>query len=416
MSGRLESLRARTGEMVEALRALVSSESPSENLAALSATAAVLDTLGSDLLGRRPQLLTGAGAPVLRWELPGIGDHGEASEASEASEAGQSGEAGEAGEASEAPVLLLAHYDTVWPLGTLDRWPFSVTDGRATGPGAFDMKAGLVQSLFALATPSRRRPPVVLLVTSDEEIGSPYGQRLVEDEARRARAALVLEASVDGKLKTARKGVGNYRLEVTGRAAHAGLEPERGINALSAAARLVLALPDIARSQAGTTVTPTLASAGSAQNTVPATASVAIDVRAGTIAEQQRVDRALRSMEPGEGASLTVQGGINRPPLEEAASAVLFELAVRAARRCGIPEPGRAAVGGGSDGNFTAALGVPTLDGLGAVGAGAHAEGEYVVVAAMPERAALLAEMLEMLSDGAPASGRAQPVERGEES
>ena len=379
MAELVDLLRERTDEMLGALQALVDSESPSEDPGALAATAEVVAALGAALLGAPPERLDAAGGtPVLRWRRAAVGCPG--------------------GE----PVLLLCHLDTVWPLGTTARWPFAVADGRATGPGAFDMKAGIVQGLHALAAlamSGRPSPEVVVLVTSDEEIGSPAGRGVLEAEAADARAVLVLEASADGRLKTARKGVGTYQLLVTGRAAHAGLEPERGVNALTEAARLVLALEGLPAPERGTTVTPTLSRAGSAQNTVPAQASVTIDVRAATIAEQERVDAALRALPVGPGAQLQVLGGINRPPLEEAASDALFALAQQVAPRCGVPALERAAVGGGSDGNFTAAMGVPTLDGLGAVGAGAHAEGEHVVVAAMPERAALVAEVIAALAD-----------------
>lgn len=260
------------------------------------------------------------------------------------------------------------------------------------------MKAGIVQALFALADLVEAgfdHPPVVLLITADEEIGSPAGRTLVEAAAEGAGSVLVLEASADGGLlKTARKGVGNYRLHVTGRAAHAGLEPEKGSNALVALSRLILALDDVARPAVGTSVTPTLARAGSAQNTVPAEAWVAIDVRATTATEQQRVDTTLRGLSAPEDITVRFEGGMNRPPLEERMALDLFELAERAARRLGFPALLSAHVGGGSDGNFTAALGVPTLDGLGAVGGGAHAEGEYVLVTTMPQRAALLAGLI----------------------
>lgn len=370
-------LRSRTDEMVHALGALVMSESPSDDPAALSATAALIASLGTELLGSSPDLLDADGTPVLRWRLPGTGG------------------------AQGAPVLVLAHLDTVWPLGTAARWPFTVADGRATGPGVFDMKAGLVQglyALYALAAGGRPAPPVVLLVTSDEEIGSPSGRAVVEAEARQAGGVLVLEPSAGGHLKTARKGIGIYRLQVTGRAAHAGLEPEHGINALTEAALLVGSLSGIAWPEGGTTVTPTLARAGSTQNTVPATASVTVDVRAMSVSEQLRVDVALRGLQVGTGAALEVLGGTNRPPLEATASAGLFALAGEVSRVCGIPDLDGVAVGGGSDGNFTAALGVPTLDGLGAVGAGAHAEGEYVVVDELPVRATLVAELLAALA------------------
>jgi glutamate carboxypeptidase len=368
----LHDLTGQQPAMVDMLEALVASESPSEDPGMLAATADLVAELGERLLGVPAQRLGSAESPALRWELAPV-------------------------DCDVSPIVLLAHLDTVWPAGTSSRWPFTVEGDRATGPGAFDMKAGLVQAMYALAALARTdlaHPPVVLLVTSDEEVGSPTGRELVEACSRGACAVLVLEASADGALKVARKGVSNYRLLVTGRAAHAGLEPEKGVNALVAAAHLVLALDEISDPEVGTTVTPTLATAGSAQNTVPATARVAIDVRCSTSAEQDRVDRALRHLRTPTDAVIAVEGGVNRPPLEERASSELFDLAQRAARRCGLTPLRAARVGGGSDGNFTAALGVPTLDGLGAVGAGAHAEGEYVLTTAMPERAALLAALI----------------------
>jgi glutamate carboxypeptidase len=367
--GRLE---ARVGEMVELLDTLVSSESPSNDPVLLAATADLIADRGSCLLGTKPERITGPGAPALRWSLPGVRCDGR-------------------------PVLVLAHLDTVWPAGTIARWPFSVDGDRATGPGAFDMKAGLVQALFAVAALDETdldRPPVVVLVTADEEIGSPSGRDVIESVARDVSAVLVLEASETGRLKVARKGVSNYDLHVTGRSAHAGLEPEKGVNALVAAAGLVLAVEALGAQELGTTVTPTTATAGTTRNTVPATASVALDVRAATIAEQQRVDDGIRALRCDNGSALTIEGGVNRPPMEEESSSRLLALARRAAERCGLGAIDVARVGGGSDGNLTAALGVPTLDGLGAVGAGAHAEGEYVLVSSMPERAALLAALI----------------------
>jgi glutamate carboxypeptidase len=370
-------LSVRQEAMVELLEVLVASESPSDDPVRLAATTDLVAERGEALLGRAPERPASTGAPALRWTVPA---------------------AGADGTPDAGPVVLLAHLDTVWPAGTTGRWPFSVDGDRATGPGTFDMKAGLVQALFALAELDGSgwpHPEVVLLVTADEEIGSPAGRALVEAAAQGARAVLVLEASAPGgALKVARKGVSNYWLHVTGRAAHAGLEPERGINALVAAAHLVLALDGLADPGAGTTVTPTLARAGSAQNTVPASASVAVDVRASSVAEQTRVDAALRALTVPGGATVEVEGGVNRPPLEEALATDLLAVARRAAGRCGLTPLDAVRVGGGSDGNFTAALGVPTLDGLGAVGGGAHAEGEHVLVSTMPERAALLAALV----------------------
>ena len=375
----LTRLREQQDEMVTLLDALVSCESPSTDARRLADMAGLLAEHGTRLLGVPPDRTGPAEAPVLRWDLP-------------------------AQSCLADPVMLLGHLDTVWPAGTTERWPFSVDGDRATGPGAFDMKAGLVQALFALSelvATDTPRPPVILLITSDEEIGSDAGRPVLETAARGCSAVLVLEASLDGALKVARKGVGNYRLQVTGRAAHAGLEPERGVNALVAAAHLVLAVQDLAAPDLGTTVTPTLASAGTTQNTVPATASVALDVRASTIAEQQRVDDALQALATdGHGAAgVSVEGSLNRPPMEAAAAAELMDLAQRAAARCGLPPLSAARVGGASDGNFTAALGIRTLDGMGAVGGGAHAEGEWVLVPSMPERAALLASLITELGE-----------------
>jgi glutamate carboxypeptidase len=240
---------------------------------------------------------------------------------------------------------------------------------------------------------------VTLNITSDEEVGSPSSRALIEEEARGCRAALVLEPSANGALKTARKGTSMYRLLVEGRAAHAGLEPERGVNALIELAYQVQAIAALSDDVAGTSATPTTASAGTTMNTVPASAGVDVDVRAWTAAEQTRVHEALSQLRPRlPGASLHLTGGVNRPPLASERSETLADLADRCAERLGIRPLGRAEVGGASDGNFTAALGTPTLDGLGAVGGHAHAEGEYVETARMGERAELVCALLEQLT------------------
>ena len=363
----LERLRSRTVEMLDALRVLVEVESPSSDPAALAACAERLGGLGAELLGRAPDVVEVDGRRHLHWP------------------------------ARRAPrIALLGHYDTVWPLGTLAARPFGVDGDRVTGPGSFDMKAGLVQGLFALAELGEDGAAgVEILVTADEEIGSPSSRELIEALGRRAGAVLVLEPSVDGHLKTARKGVAGYALEVAGRAAHAGLEPERGVNALLEMAAQVLAAERVSRPALGTTVTPTRAGAGVADNMVPPSARVIFDVRALSVAELQRVDAAMRAATPvAAEATLTVSGGINRPPLEASASADLFSRAAAIAARLGLPPLEGRTVGGGSDGNLTAAAGAPTLDGLGAVGAGAHADDEHVVLSAMPERAALVAALI----------------------
>jgi len=293
--------------------------------------------------------------------------------------------------------VLLGHLDTVWPLGTLARWPFAISDDRVTGPGVFDMKAGIVQ-LFAALQSLAALDGVAVLVTTDEEIGSPTGEQVVVETCRDAAAVLVLEPSADGALKISRKGVGMFRLDIVGRAAHAGLEPHNGINATIEAAHAVLAAAALASPPAGTTVTPTVLAGGTTVNTVPAEASVAVDVRADTVAEMQRVASALASMSPQlPGASLTLVTRSLRQPLEPAMSAALFARAQRAAAELGIHPLDGVAVGGGSDGNITAGLGIPTLDGLGAVGGNAHAEGEWASVTAMSPRIALVAALVRNL-------------------
>jgi glutamate carboxypeptidase len=349
---------------------MVAIESPSADPAATAACAAHTAALAKRLLGADAEHCEAGGRVHLRWTF------------------------------GRPRVLLLGHLDTVWPHGTVARWPFEVTDGIATGPGAFDMKAGVVQGLHALSLLDDL-DGVVVLMTSDEELGSPTSRELIEETAQGLDATLVLEPSIDGALKTGRKGVSNYVLHVQGRASHAGLDPEKGVNALVELAHQVLRACDLARPEVGTTVTPTVAAAGTTGNVVPAAASMTLDVRAATDAEQQRVDAALRAVRPVLAeAGLRLEGEINRPALAESSSARLFATAQRLAGELGLPALQGRSVGGGSDGNFTAGLGIPTLDGLGAVGDGAHAEGEHVVVATMPERAALVAALLTELLDG----------------
>lgn len=291
-------------------------------------------------------------------------------------------------------ILLLGHLDTVHPIGTLKQAPFRVAGNRAYGPGVLDMKAGLVQALHATALAGCE--DVAVLVTSDEEVGTPASRDLIGRYARQAAAVLVLEASRGGALKTQRKGVSNYRLRLHGRAAHAGLDPQAGANTTLGLARAVLAAAALADPAAGTTVTPTMATSGTSANTVPDAAALAIDVRAQSVTEQQRVDAALRSlseMEPG--VSCVLDGGPNRPPMTKQSSTELFSLARDAANRLRLPPPRESAVGGGSDGNLTAALGVPTLDGLGAVGEGPHTRDEWVDLTQIPPRLALLTALLQ---------------------
>jgi len=354
--------------MSSMLADLVNAESPSADQDATNACARVLERQVRDVLSADAEWLERDGRAHLRWHFGG-----------------------------PTRVLLLGHLDTVWPVGTLERWPFRVEGQTATGPGCFDMKAGLVQGLWALAQ-LRDLAGVTLLVTTDEEVGSPTSRGLVEESAREARAVLVLEPSAEGALKIARKGISHYRVQVTGRAAHAGLEPWKGANAGLELAHQLLAIEQLGRADAGTTVTPTTLTAGTTANTVPASAEAFVDVRVVDAAEQVRVDTDIRRLAPRlPGTSVAISGGLNRPPMQRAATTQLFALAEAAAARAGLPALHGVEVGGGSDGNFTAGLGVPTLDGLGAVGAGAHAEGEHVLLDAMPSRAALVALLTEQL-------------------
>jgi glutamate carboxypeptidase len=350
--------------LVDDIAELVTCESPSSDLAAVSRCADIVETLALRRIGVAPERVFVGDRVHLRWQF------------------------------GRPRVVLLGHLDTVWPIGTLARWPFERAGDRMTGPGVFDMKTGLVQLFGALQTLDDL-DGIGVLVTSDEEIGSTSSQQLIEDTCRGADAALVLEPSADGALKIARKGIAMYHLEIIGRAAHAGLEPHAGINATIEAAHQVLAIAEIARPDVGTTVTPTVVESGSTVNTVPATARVSVDVRAETSAELRRVEDALASLTAVvPGASVKAVADSLREPLEREMSAALFERAQRHAASLGLPALDGVAVGGGSDGNLTASIGVPTLDGLGAVGANAHAEGEWASVAALTERTALVAALV----------------------
>lgn len=366
-------------EFVGDLRTLVEIESPSDDLSAVATSAEAVERLMRARLSRaRIDLLVTEGRTHVRaaW-----GD-------------------------AQNRLLLLAHHDTVWPLGTLEWFPWQRSDGILRGPGVFDMKFGVVQAVHALALLEAHDPAslrgVVLLVTGDEEIGSPSSRPLIEQEAAGCSAVLVVEASADGgALKTERKGVSLYRLSVVGKAAHAGLEPHHGVNAVVELAQHVVPVSQLGDIEAGTTVTPTVIDGGTTSNTVPEAAALTVDVRAWTTAEQQRVDRELRSLRPVHSeATLVVEGGINRPALEGRMSRDLYELCAQELRLAGIPVPAAERVGGASDGNFTAGLGVPTLDGLGAVGGGAHAPTEHALESAIDDRVTLLALLMRRILSG----------------
>jgi glutamate carboxypeptidase len=297
-------------------------------------------------------------------------------------------------------VLIVGHHDTVFPLGTLAARPFMVADGKVTGPGVFDMKAGIVQAVHAVASLADASG-IEILITSDEEVGSATSRALIEERALACGTVLVFEPSADGgAVKIARKGVGTFEVIVHGKASHAGLEPEKGVNSLVAAAELITTIATFGDPARGTTVTPTMASAGTAENVVPARTRVLVDVRVVEPDEKTRIESLMAGLSTTlPGATVEVLGGLNRPPMHESASATLFPVAERAAEVAGLPTLVGVAVGGGSDGNFTAALGVPTLDGLGAVGGGAHADHEHVFVDTIVDRARLTAALLSDLLD-----------------
>ncbi|MEU9175656.1 M20 family metallopeptidase [Streptomyces sp. NPDC048550] len=352
--------------MIEDLRTLVETESPSRDLEALAASAKTVAGVIESRLGGHAVLIDSEAGPHVHWSAGG-----------------------------DPKVLILGHHDTVFPLGTLARRPFAVEDGHATGPGVFDMLGGLVQAIHGLAA-LEDRSGVEILVTADEEVGSHSSRSLIEERALACGAVLVFEGAADGgALKTGRKGCGTFRVSVAGRASHAGLEPEAGVNALIEAAHQVLDIAALGRPGIGTTVTPTVASAGTLDNVVPAEATVIVDVRVESADEKERIESAFAALAPHlEDARITVHGSIGRPPMPESAAAGLFAVA-----RQLLPGLEGRSVGGGSDGNFTAALGVPTLDGLGAVGGGAHADHEYVVIEAMAERANLVAGLVHAIQN-----------------
>ncbi len=298
---------------------------------------------------------------------------------------------------AQGQLLVLGHLDTVYELGTLERMPFRIAQGRAWGPGTFDMKGGLVIALFAVdALRALGRLPekrIVFLWTSDEEIGSQSSRALIEREARRSDAVFVLEpaAGLDGRVKTSRKAVGEIELLATGCAAHAGLNPEDGINAIEEIAFQIGRISKWNQPNRGITVNPGVVEGGTRTNVIPDGARVLVDLRAKRPSDMRALEQKFRALRPVlRGAKLEIRGGFNRPPMERKNNMALYAKARDLALELGVTL-GETSVGGGSDGNFTSALGVPTLDGLGAVGEGAHSPGENIVIGKLPERAALLA-------------------------
>lgn len=373
----LATLREHQHDMVADLTRLVEMESPTDNKSAL-------DRLGEHLAARLRHL----GAEVEVFPQAQAGDHLRAR-----------WEAG--GDVAAGGLLVLCHMDTVWDMGTVLERPVIIRDGRLYGPGAFDMKGGIVNALWAIRAlrglslmPKRR---ITLLLTSDEETGSKTSRPIVEMEALQHDAVLVLEPAQPphAALKTWRKGVGMYQVRTTGVSAHAGAAHSEGVNAIEELAHQVVAIQALTDYGAGTTVNVGVVGGGTRSNVVPESAWARVDVRVMNQAEAERLDESLRRLQPRlKGARVEVTGGINRPPMVRTAAGVsLFQKAAEIAAELGfsVTETG---TGGGSDGNFTAALGVPTLDGLGVVGDGGHAQHEHVIVSSLPERAALLAGLL----------------------
>ncbi|MDQ2850532.1 MAG: M20/M25/M40 family metallo-hydrolase [Actinomycetota bacterium] len=373
MTALMDTMTGVLPDMLSDVEQLIRCESPSSDAAAVARSADLVARIGAHRLGSAPARIDVDGTPHLRWSW---------------------------GE-GPARVLVLGHHDTVWPIGSLQTHPYEIREGIMRGPGCVDMKVGLVMAFHAIAALADRTG-VTLLITGDEEVGSPNSRALIEAQAAGCVAALVLEAAADGgAVKTARKGVSRYDVGVIGRASHAGLAPRDGVNALVEMAHQVLAIQAMDdASNLGTTVTATVGSAGTATNTVPAQGRIAVDVRVWESSEQDRVDVAMHALMPVlPQASLQISGGPNRAPLERAMAAGLYDRAVVLARELGLPALQQARVGGASDGNFTAGVGVATLDGLGANGGGAHADDEHVIVADIPGRTALLTLLImELLS------------------
>ena len=356
--------------MLSDLGTLVSLESPSRDIERVTAHALVLSEMMVRLLGSAPTLVDSPVGPHVHWKG-----------------------------GADPKVLILGHHDTVHPVGTLAAIPFTTEGGIARGPGVFDMKAGIVQALYAVAS-LENSSHIEILLTADEEIGSKESRALLEERALACGAVLVLEPSADGgALKIGRKGTGTITVHLEGRASHAGLEPEKGINSLVELATLIPQIVSIANADLGTTVTPTLASAGTADNVVPANTTCTVDIRVAIPEEKPRVEAEFAQLAvTNPEVKLSLSGGIGRPPMHESAAAELMPLAQSVATQLGLGALDGIVVGGGSDGNFTAAVGVQTLDGLGAVGGGAHGADEHVIVSTMPERAALLAGLCQELS------------------
>ncbi len=368
----LDAFGAQLGWITGVSRKLVEVESPSDNKAAVDAAVALTADLARE-----------AGGQVKLHRQKRFGDVLEVRWAAKRD--------------SRKPILLLGHLDTVWPMGTLRTMPWRERDGRLFGPGVLDMKAGVAMALAALRAleQSGISRPVTLLLNSDEEVGSPVSRPITERLALQSAAVLVLEPAQGLACKTARKGVGNYRLQVSGIAAHSGVDFTRGHSAILELARLLLKVERFTDLELGRTVNPGVIGGGTRSNVIAGEAWAEVDVRIARASDAAKVEKLFRGLKCADPAcTLTITGGINRPPMERKPGTVaLYKQARRLAAQLGF-DLSEAATGGGSDGNFTAALGVPTLDGLGAVGEGAHAAHESVVIEHLAPRTALLAALI----------------------
>lgn len=353
--------------MLDDLEALVTLESPTEDLQACREVIALANQIATRVLGVPADIQEVNGRPVFWW-------------------------------GSTTPeVILLAHLDTVWPKGSFQP-VWQVEGDAARGPGVFDMKAGFLQAVYALKGITGK---VALVATTDEETGSTTTKEFIKEISAKAKVVLVLEATLNGKVKTGRKGTAMYQVKIHGRASHAGLEPEKGINATIEMAHAVLAINALANPDHGTSVVPTTLHSGNTTNTVPDLAVLDIDIRSFSMADLQRVDTAIKALTPvNSAARYEITGGFNRPPLETSSTMAIYERAEKVAQELGMEPLDHASVGGASDGNFAAAAGAQVLDGLGAVGDGAHAKHEWVDISTLEDRSRLLHALVKDLLNG----------------
>ena len=353
--------------MLAALEALVKLESPTEDLEACHEVIRLASDIATRVLGKPAEIRDVNGRPVFWWG------------------------------ANNPEVVVLAHLDTVWPKGSFT--PLWKVDGtKVSGPGIFDMKAGFIQALYAMKGITGS---AALIATTDEETGSATSKEFIKEISSKAKAVLVLEATLNGMVKTGRKGTAMYQIKIHGKASHAGLEPEKGVNSTIEMAYAIVAVAALENKEHGTTVVPTMLRAGNTTNTVPDLAVLDIDIRSYSMEDLKRVDLAIRNLKAvNPSTEYEVTGGFNRPPLEQSSTMALYERAERVAKDLGMPHLGHASVGGASDGNFAAAAGAQVLDGLGAIGDGAHAAHEWVDVSTLEVRSNLLHALIkDILND-----------------